>query len=239
LVDSARLAYEAGSYLIGTWEGAATAFLIWQVPGRELPRLLLLLPWSNGAHATRDRRARRARGGAHGQAVRRDDTMRGWVAYLGGISARRRSHLGEVGSASRRGGERISARWGAHLGEVGSASRRGGERISARRTHDDGGHFPHRYRPSYAVPTPERAVAALPPAAFCLCLLPAAAAPFLPRPLAHLMDASARPDLADIFHGALPWPDGLVRTSPRPLRPLRPLLSRSARWTDHGGHFSP
>ena len=46
------------------------------------------------------------------------------------------------------------------------------------------------------------------PDVFCLCLLPAAAAQYLPAPLQALMDPSS--PLADIFHSNLVWPPNLV-----------------------------
>ena len=64
-------------------------------------------------------------------------------------------------------------------------------------------------RPAYEVPTAAAAGGrALRPDVFSLCLLPAAAAPYLPAPLQRLMDPSH--ELADIFHGNLVWPPRLV-----------------------------
>lgn len=68
------------------------------------------------------------------------------------------------------------------------------------------------YRPSYEAPLLGGIVTSAPlsPDAFCLCLLPAAAAAYLPRPLQAIMLDPLHP-LADIFRANQIWPHDLVR----------------------------
>jgi hypothetical protein len=67
-------------------------------------------------------------------------------------------------------------------------------------------------RPSYQAPPHAGAAgsAPLPPDIFCMCLLPAAAAAYLPRPLQAFM-LDPRHPLADIFHANHVWPRDIVR----------------------------
>lgn len=60
------------------------------------------------------------------------------------------------------------------------------------------------YRPGFATPPSGSSGLPLTPDIFALCLLPAAAAPYLPAHLRGCMDAAA--PLADIFHANEVWP---------------------------------
>jgi hypothetical protein len=92
-------------------------------------------------------------------------------------------------------------------------------------------------RPSYLVP-PAGGPGALPvgtPDVFCLCLLPAAAAPYLPRPLQPLMEPSH--PLADVFHSHQLWPHDLVRrvtTAAQAVRRATPRHRHTAPPPRHG-----
>ena len=68
------------------------------------------------------------------------------------------------------------------------------------------------YRPCYEAPMPRGTFvsAPLPPDVFCMCLLPAAGAAYLPRPLQAIMLDPSHP-LADIFRANQIWPHDLVR----------------------------
>jgi hypothetical protein len=67
-------------------------------------------------------------------------------------------------------------------------------------------------RPCYMAPTPGGTAASAPlaPDVFCMCLLPAAGAAYLPRPLQTIMLNPSHP-LADIFRANQIWPHDLVR----------------------------
>lgn len=68
------------------------------------------------------------------------------------------------------------------------------------------------YRPCYEAPLPGATVANAPlaPDVFCMCLLPAAGAAYLPQPLQAIMLDPSHP-LADIFRANQIWPHDLVR----------------------------
>ena len=91
---------------------------------------------------------------------------------------------------------------------------------------------PHLPRPEYELPSV--ATAPLSPDVFALCLLPAAAVEYLPRPLQPLMDA--RGPLADIFHASDAAPDGLVERVARAVA----AVPRFAGWlADEAAYDAP
>lgn len=65
--------------------------------------------------------------------------------------------------------------------------------------------------PSYATPSQHGSFVSAPlsPDVFCMCLLPAAGAPYLPRPLQAIMLDQSHP-LAECFHANKIWPYNLV-----------------------------